>query len=130
VISPLHLRHPEGSRGAAEGDARMGEEGVPRETRNEDSQPPSKSRRIEAARAGHLPLSELTPDELAAFNTAVHEAMARRLASINWRAMLSRRGLYSVAMDDDGQIVVHPPSGPAPGTSPEASGQDRTDEEL
>ena len=107
----------------------MLEEGEPRETRNEDSQPPSQSRRIEAARAGHLPLSELTPDELAAFNAAVDAAIERRLATIDWRAMLSRRGLYSVTLDDEGQIVVRPP-GRVAGTGPNPDDQSPTSSEA
>ena len=85
------------------------------EASEKDSQPPGQLSRIEAARAGHLPLHALTHDELAAFNASVDDAIERRLATIDWQGELSRRGLYSVALDDDGRIVVRPPDGSCSG---------------
>lgn len=105
----------------------MDEEGELQETFNEGSRTSRQLNRIEAALAGQLPLRELTRDELVAFNTAVNEAIERRLAIIDWQAMLSRRGLYSVGMDEHGQIVVYPPDSVYPTAGPGTESQDQAD---
>jgi hypothetical protein len=97
----------------------------PPDASSEGSEPPSQSNRVEAARNGDIPLHQLTIDELAVFHVSVGEAISRRLASIDWQAMLSRRGLYSVAMDEHGRIVVRAPDDPRPGTGPNPESWER-----
>lgn len=70
-------------------------------------------RRVEAALAGDVPVRELTVEEGVVFNAEISAAIQEGLAGADYGAVLSARGITTVALDDDGEIVQHRPDGSA-----------------
>ncbi|CAJ1502733.1 TA system antitoxin ParD family protein [[Mycobacterium] burgundiense] len=68
-------------------------------------------RKVEAALAGGLELSELSPEEGAVFNAEITAAIEESLADTDYGALLTARGITTVALDESGQIVAHRPDG-------------------
>jgi hypothetical protein len=68
-------------------------------------------RRVEAALAGELELTELSDEEGVVFNAEITAAIEENLASSNYGSVLAARGVTTVALDDNGQIVEHRPDG-------------------
>jgi hypothetical protein len=68
-------------------------------------------RRVEAALAGDVPLRDLTDEEGVVFNAEISAAIQERLASADYGAVLGARGVTTVALDEDGEIVQYAPDG-------------------
>ena len=68
-------------------------------------------RRVEAALTGDLGLHELSIEEGAVFNAEIAAAVQERLAGTHYRALLAERGVTTVAVDENGEIVEHRPDG-------------------
>jgi hypothetical protein len=68
-------------------------------------------RRVEAALTGDLELRELSVEEGAVFNAEIAAAVQESLAGTNYRALLAERGVTTVALDENGEIVEHRPNG-------------------
>jgi hypothetical protein len=68
-------------------------------------------RRVEAALAGDLEVTELSDEEGVVFNAEITAAIEENLASANYGSVLATRGVTTVALDDNGQIVEHRPDG-------------------
>lgn len=68
-------------------------------------------RRVEAALAGDVHPSELTDEEGVVFNAEISAAIQERLASADYGAVLAARGITTVALDEDGEIVQYAPDG-------------------
>lgn len=69
--------------------------------------------RVEAALAGKLDLRELSVEEGVVFNAEISAAIQENLANVNYGQALSARGITTVALDDDGQLVEQRPDGTA-----------------
>jgi hypothetical protein len=65
-------------------------------------------RRVEAALTGNLELRELSAEEGAVFNAEIDAAVQERLAGTNYGALLAERGVTTVTLDENGEIVEHP----------------------
>jgi hypothetical protein len=68
-------------------------------------------RRVEAALNGDLELRELSLEEGAVFNAEIAAAVQEKLAGTSYRALLAERGVTTVALDENGEIVEHRPDG-------------------
>jgi ParD-like antitoxin of type II bacterial toxin-antitoxin system len=68
-------------------------------------------RKVEAALVGELELSDLSADEGVVFNAEISAAIQERLTESNYGQQLARRGIATVALNEDGQIVEHRPDG-------------------
>jgi ParD-like antitoxin of type II bacterial toxin-antitoxin system len=68
-------------------------------------------RRVEAALAGSLPLSELSPEERLVANAELDAAIAERLGTVDYGDVLVAEGVVTVALDDEGRLVRHGPDG-------------------
>ena len=68
-------------------------------------------RRVEAALAGELELAELSDEEGVVFNAEITAAIEENLASSDYGRELATRGVTTVALDENGQIVEHRPDG-------------------
>ena len=66
-------------------------------------------RRVQAALTGDLELHELSVEEGTVLNAEVAAAVQERLAGTNYRALLAERGVTTVALDENGQVVEHRP---------------------
>ena len=77
------------------------------------SQHTASRRRVEAALAGDLELSELTVEEGVVFNAEVSAAIEESLARTNYGDTLAARGVTTVALDDSGELVEYAPDGSA-----------------
>jgi hypothetical protein len=75
------------------------------------SQQTAARRRVEAALTGDLELHELSVEEGAVFNAEIAAAIQETLARTNYRALLAERGVTTVALDENGEIVEHRPDG-------------------
>jgi hypothetical protein len=75
------------------------------------SQHTAARRRVEAALAGNLELSELTVEEGVVFNAEIAAAIQENLATSNYGAVLAQRGVTTVALNETGEIVEHRPDG-------------------
>ena len=69
------------------------------------------SHAYEAALTGDLGLHELSIEEGAVFNAEIAAAVQERLAGTHYRALLAERGVTTVAVDENGEIVEHRPDG-------------------
>jgi hypothetical protein len=69
----------------------------------------AKGRRVEAALTGELELRDLSAEGGALFNAEIAVAIEEDLAKSNYGATLAERGVPSVFLDDNGQIVEHRP---------------------
>lgn len=68
-------------------------------------------RRVEAALAGDLAMSELTVEEGVVFNAEISAAIDESLARTNYGDVLAARGITTVALNEAGDIVEHRPDG-------------------
>lgn len=68
-------------------------------------------RRVEAALAGNLDTNELSEDEGLVFNAEISAAIEESLAASRYGDSLSMRGITTVALNDDGEIVEYRPDG-------------------
>lgn len=68
-------------------------------------------RRVEAALAGEIELTELSEEEGVVFNAEISAAIQERLADADYGRVLAGRGITTVALNEDGQIVEHRPDG-------------------
>lgn len=64
-------------------------------------------RKVEAALAGGVELSELTAEEGVVFTAEISAAIEESLADTDYGALLAARGITTVALDESGQIVEH-----------------------
>jgi hypothetical protein len=67
--------------------------------------------KVEAALSGELALAELSEEEGVVFNAEISAAIQERLADADYGQTLASRGITTVALDEDGQIVEHRPDG-------------------
>ena len=70
-------------------------------------------RRVEAALACDLELSELTVEEGVVFDAEISVAIEEGLAGTNYGDTLAARGVTTVALDDSGELVEYAPDGSA-----------------
>src|SRR5436853_6879974 len=75
------------------------------------SQHTAARRRVEAALAGELELADLSVEEGVVFNAEISGAIQESLAKENYGEVLARRGITTVALNEDGEIVEHRPDG-------------------
>ena len=75
------------------------------------SQQTAARRRVEAALTGELELRELSVEEGKVFNAEVAADIEEKLAGSNYGALLAARGVTTVALDENGDIVEHRPDG-------------------
>ena len=75
------------------------------------SQQTAARRRVEAALTGDLELRELSVEEGAVFNAEIAAAIQEQLAGSNYGTLLAERGITTVALDENGDIVEHRPDG-------------------
>lgn len=75
------------------------------------SQQSAARRKVEAALAGDTPLRDLTAEEGVVFNAEISAAIEESLARSNYGATLAARGITTVALDDNGEIVQYRPDG-------------------
>lgn len=68
-------------------------------------------RKVEAALAGGLEVSELSAEEGVVFNAEISAAIEESLAGTDYGALLAARGITTVALDESGQIIEHRPDG-------------------
>jgi hypothetical protein len=68
-------------------------------------------RRVEAALAGEVAVTELNEEEGVVFNAEISAAIQENLADANYGQVLARRGVTTVALNEDGEIVEHRPDG-------------------
>jgi hypothetical protein len=81
-------------------------------------------RRIEAALAGDLELGELSVDEGAVFNAEIAAAVQEKLAGSNYGTQLVERGITSVALDENGDVIEHRPDGSSVAVSSKRKARD------
>ncbi|MDT7765853.1 MAG: hypothetical protein QOC63_5273 [Mycobacterium sp.] len=68
-------------------------------------------RKVEAALAGELALTELSEEEGVVFNAEISAAIQESLAEADYGRLLAGRGITTVALNEDGQMVEHRPDG-------------------
>jgi hypothetical protein len=68
-------------------------------------------RRVVAALTGELELAELSVEEGVVFNAEISAAIQESLAETNYGNVLAGRGITTVALNEDGEIVEHRPDG-------------------
>jgi ParD-like antitoxin of type II bacterial toxin-antitoxin system len=73
----------------------------------------SSRRRVEAALEGRVSLTDLTDEERLVANAEIDAAIAERLHSIDFGAVLAAEGVTTVALDDQGRMVRYEPDGTA-----------------
>jgi hypothetical protein len=79
--------------------------------REVSSQQTAARRRVEAALTGEVQLRELSVEEGAVFNAEITAAIQENLADANYGKLLADRGVTTVALDENGDIVEHRPDG-------------------
>jgi hypothetical protein len=67
--------------------------------------------KVEAALAGELELTELSEEEGVVFNAEISAAIQESLAEADYGRLLAGRGITTVALNEDGQMVEHRPDG-------------------
>jgi hypothetical protein len=75
------------------------------------SQHSAARRRVEAALAGALEVTELNVEEGVVFNAEISAAIQESLADTDYGDVLAGRGITTVALNEDGQIIEHRPDG-------------------
>ena len=68
-------------------------------------------RRVEAALSGHLAVSDLTLEEGVVFNAEISAAIEESLADSHYGDALAARGITTVALNENGEIIEHRPDG-------------------
>jgi hypothetical protein len=71
------------------------------------SQQTASRRRVEAAMAGQLPLKDLTVEEGVVFNAEISAGIEESLSRTDYGRVLAARGITTVALNDEGDIVEH-----------------------
>ncbi|BAX95759.1 hypothetical protein MSTE_00416 [Mycobacteroides stephanolepidis] len=66
--------------------------------------------RVDAALAGRLSLQNLNSEEGAIFNAETEVELDRRIAAMNLQDELRKEGLRVAVLNEDGEIVTHPPA--------------------
>ncbi len=79
--------------------------------REVSSQQTAARRRVEAALTGDLELHKLSVEEGAVFNAEIAAAIQENLAESNYGKVLAERGITTVALDENGDIVEYRPDG-------------------
>lgn len=77
------------------------------------SQHTAARRRVEAALTGDIALGDLSAEEGVVFNAEISAAIEEGLARVDYGQILAARGVTTVALDDDGEIVQYRPDGTA-----------------
>ncbi|MBI2702640.1 MAG: hypothetical protein CK429_03950 [Mycobacterium sp.] len=75
------------------------------------SQETAARRKVESALAGDTALRELTPEEGVVFNAEIAAGIEESLASADYGKTLAARGVTTVALNDDGELVQYHPDG-------------------
>ncbi|SOJ53875.1 hypothetical protein MSIMFB_01373 [Mycobacterium simulans] len=75
------------------------------------SQQTASRRRVEAALAGNLPMTDLTLEEGVVFNAEISAALEESLSRTNYGDVLAAQDVTTVALNDAGDIVEHRPDG-------------------
>ena len=75
------------------------------------SQQTAARRRVESALAGDLELRELSVEEGVVFNAEIAAAVQEKLAESHYGKLLAERGITTVALSEEGEIVEHRPDG-------------------
>ena len=75
------------------------------------SQQTAARRRVESALAGDLELRELSVEEGVVFNAEIAAAIQEKLAESKYGKLLAERGINTVALNEEGEIVEHRPDG-------------------
>jgi len=75
------------------------------------SQHSAARRKVEAALAGDVSVRGLTGEEGVVFNAEISAAIQESLAGANYGAVLAARGITTVALDDNSEIVQYQPDG-------------------
>jgi ParD-like antitoxin of type II bacterial toxin-antitoxin system len=68
-------------------------------------------RRVEAALAGELELAELSEEEGVVFNAEISAAIQESVADADYGRVLAGRGITTVALNENGEMVEHRPDG-------------------
>ena len=68
-------------------------------------------RRVEAALAGEIALSELTSDERVVVNAELDVVISEHAHASNYADLLAAEGITTVALDADGNLVAYHPDG-------------------
>ena len=68
-------------------------------------------RKVEAALAGELEMAELSEEEGVVFDAEISAAIQESLADADYGRVLAGRGITTVAVNEDGEIVEHRPDG-------------------
>ena len=77
-------------------------------------------RRVEAALAGDLQVRELNPEEGVVYNAEIAAAIQENLATSNYGELLAARGVTTVALNDNGEMVEYRPDGSAVVVAPKS----------
>ncbi|OLP00297.1 hypothetical protein BVU76_21380 [Mycolicibacterium porcinum] len=75
------------------------------------SQHSAARRKVESALAGETPLRELTAEEGAVFDAEIAASIEESLARADYGKILAGRGITTVALDENGEIVQYRPDG-------------------
>jgi len=75
------------------------------------SQHSASRRRVEAALAGSLSMTDLTVEEGVVFNAEIAAGIEEDLARVDFGQILAERGITTVALDDVGRIIEYRPDG-------------------
>ena len=67
--------------------------------------------KVEAALAGDVALTELSEEEGVVFNAEISAAIQERLTDADYGQALASRGIITVALDENGQMIEHRPDG-------------------
>ena len=68
-------------------------------------------RRVEAALAGTLPLTDLGPDERLVVNAEIDAAVQENLHRTHYGQRLRAEGITTVALDENNNLIQHHPDG-------------------
>lgn len=75
------------------------------------SQYSASRRRVEAALAGNLAVTELTSEEGTVFNAEINAEIEEKVAQTNYAAEFAVRGMSWVALNEGGDVVEYRPDG-------------------
>ncbi|WKG00852.1 hypothetical protein [Mycolicibacterium sp. HK-90] len=75
------------------------------------SQHSAARRKVESALAGETALRDLTVEEGAVFNAEIAASIEESLAAADYGKILAGRGITTVALDENGEIVQYRPDG-------------------
>jgi hypothetical protein len=67
--------------------------------------------RVEAALGGALPVEDLSGEEGIVFDSEVQSRLESRLRTTNLGAVLAARGVTTVALNDQGELIEYRPDG-------------------